>query len=268
MNQAKPSDHLDLDGALDSLPALLHASVGLGTHDTTSPVTRSILVVGLEVAVVDSGDKLGELSLVLGADLGKSEDSSGLLVDDRTETGLALDDNVGDTHLAAECGKEDNQLDGVNVVGDQDERGLLVLDEADNVVQTELGGVGLLGDILLLLALGDGGSLLGQALLLLGLGLGAVLVKDLESLGGDCDALAVLFYLFKCICVRLRLRSATCWNWAIAGGTFKRRLRIFFWRWRRTYAGHLTMRPRLRWGWMSWPIPKFLGRFSRRGFCD
>jgi hypothetical protein len=51
------------------------------------------------------------------------------------------------------------------------------------------------------------------------------------------------------------------------GGTFNRRLRIFFWRWRRTYAGHRTMRDRLRWGWMSWPIPKFLGRFSRRGFC-
>lgn len=187
-------------------------------------------------------------------------------MDDRTETGLALDDNIGDTHLAAEGGEEDNQLNGVDVVGDQDEGGLLVLDEANNVVQTELGGVGLLGDILLLLALGDGGSLLGKALLLLGLGLRAVLVKDLECLGGDCDALARFPRLLTCIC--LRLRSATCWNWAIAGGTFKRRLRIFFWRWRRTYAGHLTMRPRLRWGWMSWPIPKFLGRFSRRGFCD
>jgi hypothetical protein len=185
MNEAKPSDRLDLDSALDSLPALLHAGVGLGTHDTTSPVTRSILVVGLEVAVVDSGDELRELGLVLSADLGESEDSSGLLVDDGTETGLALDDNVGDTHLAAEGGEEDDQLNGVNVVGNQDERSLLVLDKADNVVETELGGVGLLGDILLLLALGDGGSLLGQALLLLGLCLRAVLVEDLESLGGD-----------------------------------------------------------------------------------
>ena len=153
MNQAKPSDRLDLDSALDSLPALLHASVSLSTHDTTTPVTGSILVVGLEVAVVDSRDELGELGLVLGADLGEGKDGSGLLVNDGTETGLALDDNVGDTHLAAEGGKEDNELDGVDVVGDQDERGLLVLDEADNVVQTELGGVGLLGDILLLLAL-------------------------------------------------------------------------------------------------------------------
>jgi hypothetical protein len=192
MNRVKPSDHLDLDSRLDSLPALGHASVGLGTHDTASPVASSILVVGLEVAVVDSGDELGELSLVLGADLGKGEDSGGLLVDDGSETGLALDDDVGDTHLAAEGGEEDNQLNGVNIVGDQDEGSLLVLNKADNVVQTELGGVGLLADILLLLALGDGGSLLGKTLLLLGLGLRAVLVEELESLGSDYDALVVV----------------------------------------------------------------------------
>jgi len=53
------------------------------------------------------------------------------------------------------------------------------------VVQTELGGVGLLADILLLLALGDSGSLLGKTLLLLGLGLRAVLVEELESLGSE-----------------------------------------------------------------------------------
>jgi hypothetical protein len=194
-NPPKPSDRLDLDGRLDSLATLLHAGVGLGTHDATSPVTRSILVVGLEVAVVDSGDELGELSLVLGADLGKGEDSGGLLVDDGSETGLALDDDVGDTHLAAEGGEEDNQLNGVNIVGDQDEGSLLVLNKADNVVQTELGGVGLLADILLLLALGDGGSLLGKTLLLLGLGLRAVLVEELESLGSDYEALVVIRHI-------------------------------------------------------------------------
>ena len=54
-------------------------------------------MVRLEVTVVDSGDELLELVLVLGADLGEGEDSGGLLVDDRAETGLALDDNVRDT---------------------------------------------------------------------------------------------------------------------------------------------------------------------------
>lgn len=108
-------------------------------------------------------------------------------MDDGTETGLALDDNVWDAHLAAESGQENNQLDGVDVVGNEDEGSLLVLDEADNVVQTELGGVGLLGDILLLLALGDGGGLLGETLLLVSLGLRAVLVEELESLGSDWE---------------------------------------------------------------------------------
>src|SRR6478609_8774983 len=60
--------------------------------------------------------------------------------------------------------------------------------------------------------------------------------------------------------------SRTCWNWEIAGGTLRRRLRIFFWRWRRMYSGHFTMRDRLRLGWMSWPIPKLRDRFSMRGF--
>jgi hypothetical protein len=106
-----------------------------------------------------------------------------LLVDDGTETSLALDDGIGDTHLAAESGEEDNQLNGVNIVSNQDEGSLLVLNQADDVVETVLDVVGLLGDVLLLLALGDSGSLLDETLLLLGLGLRAVLGEELEGLG-------------------------------------------------------------------------------------
>jgi len=104
-------------------------------------------------------------------------------VNDRAETGLALDDGVWDTHLAAESWKEDDQLNWVDIVGDEDEGSLLVLDQANNMVETVLDSVWLLGDILLLLALSDGGSLLDETLLLLGLGLWAVLVEQLESLG-------------------------------------------------------------------------------------
>jgi hypothetical protein len=113
-------------------------------------------------------------------------------VDDRAETGLALDDGVGDTHLAAEGGEEDDKLNGVNIVGDEDESGLLGLDEGDNVVETVLDNVGLLADVLLLLALGDGGGLLGKTLLLVGLGLRAVLVEELEGLGGGVAVKNVL----------------------------------------------------------------------------
>lgn len=104
-------------------------------------------------------------------------------MDDSSETSLALDDGIRDAHLAAESGKEDDELNGVDIVGDEDERSLLVLNEANNVVETVLDNVGLLGDVLLLLALLDGGGLLEETLLLLGLGLRAVLVEELESLG-------------------------------------------------------------------------------------
>lgn len=102
-----------------------------------------------------------------------------------TETSLALDNGEGDAHLAAKSGQENDQLNGVNVVGDQDERSLLVLDETNDVIETILDSVGLLADILLLLALLDGSGLLDETLLLLGLGLRAVLVEELESLGGS-----------------------------------------------------------------------------------
>lgn len=183
--------HLDLDGRLERLALLLLAGVGLGTHDATTPLLLGLLVL-VGVAILDSLDELGELSLVLGADLGDGEDSGGLLVDDRTETGLALDNCVWDTHLAAEGWEEDDQLNWVNIVGDEDESSLLVLNQADDVVETVLDGVWLLGDILLLLALGNGASLLDETLLLLGLGLRAVLVEELEGLSGGVAVQDVL----------------------------------------------------------------------------
>ena len=78
----------------------------------------------------------------------EGEDGSGLLVDDCAEARLALYDNVGDTHLAAESGEEDNKLDGVNIVGDDDKGSLLGLDEGNTVVQTVLDEEGLLGVLL------------------------------------------------------------------------------------------------------------------------
>lgn len=115
-----------------------------------------------------------------------------LLVDDSSETSLALDDGVRDTHLAAQSRQEDNELNGVDVMGDQNKRGLLILDQADNVVETVLDGVRLLADILLLLALLNGGGLLEETLLLLGLGLRAVLVEELEGLGSGVAVQGVL----------------------------------------------------------------------------
>jgi len=107
-----------------------------------------------------------------------------LLVHNSPETGLALDDGVRDTHLPAQSWEEDDKLDRVDIVRDEDECGLLGLDESDNVVEAVLHGVWLLADVLLLFALSNTGSLLVQTLLLVGLGLGSVLVEELEDLCG------------------------------------------------------------------------------------
>ena len=56
---------------------LTSAVVGLATHDTSTPVS-SVLLVLLVVPLLDGGDELGELALVLGGDLGDREDGSGL----------------------------------------------------------------------------------------------------------------------------------------------------------------------------------------------
>lgn len=61
-------------------------------------------------------------------------DGRGLASDDGTETSLALDDGVRDTHLAAESGKEDDELNRVNIIGDDDEVGLLLLNEGNDVL--------------------------------------------------------------------------------------------------------------------------------------
>ena len=58
-----------------------------------------------------------------------------LLVDDGAETSLALHNGVWDTHLAAECWKEDDQLDWVDVVWNEDQSWLLGLNESNNMVQ-------------------------------------------------------------------------------------------------------------------------------------
>ena len=172
-----------LQRVLDSAGALGHLHVRLEAHESTTPSLASRLVL-LGVVGLDSRDQGSELGLVLGTGLGESESGGGLLVDDCSETGLALDNAVWDTHLAAESGQPDDNLDGVNIISDDDEGSLLGLDEGGDVVDTVLDDEGLLG-----LGLGTlldlSGSSSGQTLLLLDAGLGAVLVDELEQLGGS-----------------------------------------------------------------------------------
>ena len=138
----------------------------------------------LGVVDLDRRDQLCEFSLVLGLDLSESENRGSLATDDGTETSLTLDDGVRDTHLAAKGGKEDDEFDRVDIVGDDNEVRLLVLDQRNDVVQSRLDEEGLLR-LVRLLAIGEVGSLGLEANLLLLLRLSLVLVEETEELSGS-----------------------------------------------------------------------------------
>jgi len=127
-------------------------------------------LIGLVVVLgLDRGNELGELVLVLVLDTGDDEGGGGLLVDDGTEACLALDDGVGDVQLAAKGGKPNDELEklfvnttkgvpkkqkkkkgylnGIDIVGDEDKLGLLLLNEGSDVVDAKLDSDGLLGGL-------------------------------------------------------------------------------------------------------------------------
>ena len=67
---------------------------------------------------------------------------------DGSEACFTLHDDVGNAHLAAQSGEEDDELDGVDVVRDDDECGFLGFDEGDDVVEAVLDEEGFLGVLL------------------------------------------------------------------------------------------------------------------------
>ena len=54
------------------------------------------------------------------------------------EGSFSLDEAVGDVHLFAELGEPDDELEGLDVVGDDDQLGLFILDQLGDVVETKL----------------------------------------------------------------------------------------------------------------------------------
>lgn len=148
----------------------------LDTHDTTTPVLALLVVV--VVLLSELGGELLQVLHVLTLDLGEG-DASGLLhVAELAEGGLSAEEAVRNVLSAAEGGQVDHGLNGVDVVGDDHELGLVLFNEGGHVVEAELKvhGLGALGILLL------GG--LEEAGLLLLLGLGLVLTEELEELGG------------------------------------------------------------------------------------
>lgn len=162
---------------------LAHHGLGLGTHDTTTPDLGDFFVLVVVVGL-DGLDEGSEVLLVFGGNVTESDSGGGLLVDEGTETRLALDDAIGDTHFTAESGQPDNQFNRVNVVGNDNELSLLGFNESGDVVQAVLDADGLF--TLFNGLTGSLGSSSGsQTSLLFNAALRLVLVEETEKLGGS-----------------------------------------------------------------------------------
>jgi len=96
-----------------------------------SDLLSSLVVVG-----VDRLDNFGESVSIFSVDVREGDRRAVLQTDESTKSGFALDDAVWDSHSSAEGGKEDNDLNRVDVVGDDDEGSLLLLNGGGNSVDT------------------------------------------------------------------------------------------------------------------------------------
>jgi len=100
-----------------------------------------------------------------------------------SQTSLSLDNAVWDSHLAAEGGDEEDQLKGINIMGDDDQLSFLLFNSPNHAVGTLLHGQSPLGGgILLPLCLVISPGL--QTSLPDGTGLRSVLVQQAEELLG------------------------------------------------------------------------------------
>jgi len=159
------------------LGSLVQFSLGLQSHDSSTPLAHQL---GVLVELLQS-QFLEDLELgnILLVHSGEGNDSRCLLVDKGSKTCLILYNEERDLHLTAEGRKPEDELDGVDITGDEDEGCLLLLNEGGYVLQSELELMGDIGSLSLSLDLGS--SLLLLTLLLCGRRLGTVLVQQLEN---------------------------------------------------------------------------------------
>ncbi len=173
--------HFDFLGL--SSKTLRHASIRLGTIDTTAPLFTGFIVV-IIVTRLDGLDEGSKVLLVFRLDLSNGNSRSSLLVYKGTETDLALDDAVGNAHLAAESGKEDDQFNRVNVVRNNNELSLLSFNQSGNMVQTVF-DINWFLRLWCFLAGSLGSSNASQTSLLLNLALRLIIIQQAEKLSSS-----------------------------------------------------------------------------------
>lgn len=162
------------------LGTLVELGLGLKTHNTATPLTEEFGV--LVVLLSSQVSQQFELRGIFLANIGQTDDSSILLVNKSSETRLILDNHERDLHLTAKSGHPHDKFDGVNITGDQDKLGLLLLDKGGDVLESELDNIGDL--VVRFFASSSGGSNLLDSLLLGGRCLGAVFVEKSEDSHG------------------------------------------------------------------------------------
>ena len=193
-----------------------------------------------------SGNEGGELAIILTANLLDGNNGCRLLVDDRSEASLSLNDDVWDTHFSTESRKENDEFDGVDVMRDNDERCLLGLDQSNDVVEA----IFRINGFFCVLAGGPVNPVVKSQHVLtfwasLPLAVAVAVAVRRAFFSFFVSGRYLSSNLNNCVAVFL---SRVCENCAMAGGTFKRWERITFCRCRRMYSGHFTKRVRSRRG--------------------
>lgn len=120
-----------------SFPFLLGLVLRLDAHDSTAPFLSHIFVAIRETGVAAFND-LCQLCLVFWADLSECDSCGGLDVNGLTQASRASYNAVRYIHLAAKRRKPNDELDGINVMGDHDQRSLLLFDKFSDMVDTKL----------------------------------------------------------------------------------------------------------------------------------
>merc|ERR1711959_30159 len=102
-----------------------------------TPLAHVVVVHIVEVGL-GQGNEAMEVVLVLGLHIGDSEASGSLLAHDSTETRLALHNAVWHTTRLAKAREPHDDLNRIDIVSDHHELGLLLFDEASDVVHAHL----------------------------------------------------------------------------------------------------------------------------------
>jgi len=157
-------------------------SLTLVRNNTTTPVFPD-LIEAIVVVCLHRFSDLGEGTTIFRVDVCQTDRGTGLAATHCAKTCLTLHDAIGHSHTSAQGRKVQYELNGINIVSNANQLGLLGFNErSDRVGSLAKGRLSL--SWLISLALGLLNRAGSQTVLAGLLGLRSVLVQKLEELGG------------------------------------------------------------------------------------